>query len=93
MPPADTPAGQTGGSASPHALLDRLRHVRAGLRRIAQGDVIGRVTATDSLTVEVAGLAGLLARGDRLEIALPDGAPLVAEVVKLSSEAGARAMA
>ena len=62
-------------------LVERLRHARAGLRRIPQGEVLGRVTASDSLTVEVAGLAGLLARGDRLEVALPSGVPLIAEVV------------
>lgn len=93
MPPAETPAVPTRHAASAPPLVERLRQARAGLRRIPQGEVLGRVTATDSLTVEVAGLAGLLARGDRLEIALPRGVPLIAEVVKLSSETGARAMA
>ncbi|TCZ57998.1 FliI/YscN family ATPase [Roseicella aquatilis] len=56
----------------------------AALPALRTDRIRGRVAALDGIAVDVAGLDGLVARGDRLELAGPAG-PLTAEVVTLGA--------
>jgi flagellum-specific ATP synthase len=83
------------GDAAP-PLAERAALVRSSLALQRTHRVQGRVAAVDGISVQVAGFSGLLARGDRLQIGGMAGtgqAPVLAEVVTLSAEGGARAMA
>jgi len=58
----------------------KLRFLRDRLRRINPFELSGTITGVSALRVDVAGLSGQLAIGDRVEI--PASPPLLAEVVR-----------
>jgi len=65
-------------------LASRLDNVRGAIAQIAQCAPIlleGRVCGISGLAVEVAGLSGHLAIGDRIELQPRDGSPIAAEIV------------
>ncbi len=72
-------------------LAGRLRACTGALRDIAAFAPEGRVVSVTGLAVDVEGLAGLLAVGDRLELSGRAGRPIPAEVVGFGPRA-ARAM-
>lgn len=59
----------------------RLRQISAQLARVVPGAVRGRVGAASSTSVEIAGLAPLLAIGDRIDLVTRDKSSIPAEIV------------
>jgi flagellum-specific ATP synthase len=66
-------------------LSDRLDGSAAHLRRIPLASITGTVTSLQGLLVEVDGLGGLIAVGDRLDLQARDGRTIPAEVVGFRS--------
>ena len=64
-----------------YSLTDELDAAAASLRRIPLASITGTVIALQGLLVEVDGLGGLIAVGDRLELVARDGRIIPAEVV------------
>src|ERR1700712_2145760 len=62
-------------------LIDRVDACKARLRRIQPARISGTVTNLLGLVVEVEGLTGLAAVGDRLELHTRDGRQISAEVI------------
>ncbi len=73
-------------------LSERAAAAAAAVRRIPPARLEGSVSALSGLLVEVAGLAGHLSVGDRLDLAARDGGSVPAEVVGFQART-ARAMA
>ena len=61
--------------------MSRLLQADAALAGIAPAGVCGQVTGITGLTIEVSGLGGLAAVGDRLTVASRDGRSVPAEIV------------
>jgi flagellum-specific ATP synthase len=66
---------------SGHNLVDRVEACKARLKRVQPATIAGTVTNMLGLVVEVEGLAGLAAVGDRLELRARDRHPIAAEVI------------
>ncbi len=62
-------------------VLARLRQASDGLRDIVPCSVDGRVSALSGLSVDVAGLAGLVCAGDRVGLASRSGQDVAAEII------------
>src|ERR1700729_237710 len=73
-------------------LTDRVDACKARLRRVQPARISGTVTNLLGLVVEVEGLTGLAAVGDRLELCTRDQRPILAEVIGFH-DAALRAMA
>lgn len=63
------------------SLTERLDACKARIRRIQSAKINGTVTNVVGMVVEVSGLTGLAAVGDRLEIQTRDRRPVPAEVI------------
>jgi flagellum-specific ATP synthase len=68
-------------------LIDRVNACKARLRRIQPARISGTVTNLLGLVVEVEGLTGLAAVGDRLELHARDGRQIPAEVIGFRNNA------
>ncbi len=62
-------------------VLARLRQASDGLRDIVPCPVDGRVSALSGLSVDVAGLAGHVCAGDRVDVASRGGQDVAAEII------------
>ena len=75
-----------------HSLSSRLAQASARTGALAAASAQGRVTGVGGLTVDIAGLGGLLSVGDRLTLCRRGGGELAAEIVGFRGPQ-ARAMA
>jgi flagellum-specific ATP synthase len=75
-----------------YSLVDRVDACKARLRRVEPAHISGTVTNLLGLVVEVEGLSGLAAAGDRLELRTRDQRSILAEVIGFR-EAALQAMA
>jgi flagellum-specific ATP synthase len=71
--------------------LERLDRAGAALAHLAPTWLEGRILSASGLSVDIAGLGGLVSIGDRLELTNRAGAPVAAEIIGLHLGA-ARAM-
>ena len=80
---ADRPAGRSGAAQAlrPLPVHERIDAVASALRALARVSVRGRIAGLTGLTVEVDGIAKLLAVGDRLVATARDGRRVALEVV------------